>query len=107
MMGMNDDVKLLMNWDIKEGRDQDYFEFVVREWVPGITKLGLEPTDAWYTVYSNNDAPQILAAGIASSVGKMRDILASTEWKELHDKLLDYVENYQHKVVRVSGGFQL
>lgn len=107
MVGM-DEVKLVMKWDIKDGRDQDYFEFVVREWVPGVTKLGIEPTGAWYTVYShNNQTPQILTEGKADNLNAMRQILNSTEWEELHDKLMDYVENYEQKVVRLSGGFQL
>ncbi|MFZ4815500.1 MAG: hypothetical protein ACOYL5_13260 [Phototrophicaceae bacterium] len=102
-----DAVKLLMQWDIKAGRDQEYFEFVVREWVPGVTKLGLEPTGAWYTVYSREDQPQILAEGLAESINQMREILQSDDWHELHDRLLDYVDNYTQKVVRLSGGFQL
>ncbi|MGV2437041.1 MAG UNVERIFIED_CONTAM: hypothetical protein LVT10_20895 [Anaerolineae bacterium] len=40
--------------------DQDYFEFVVREFVPGIGKLGLEPTGL-YTAYSSEYTPQIMA----------------------------------------------
>jgi len=52
-----DNVKLLMQWDIKTDREQDYFEFVVREWVPGITRLGLEPTGAWFTAYSRSKLP--------------------------------------------------
>ena len=52
-----------MRWDIKPEREQDYFEFVVREWVPGITRLGLEPSGAWYTAYSHNKQPQIMAEG--------------------------------------------
>jgi hypothetical protein len=101
-------VKLLMNWDIKPGRDQDYFEFVVREWMPGITKLGIETVAAWYTVYSRGNDPQIMAEAIAPDLSTMRTILKSEEWTELHGRLLEYVNNYQHKVVRVTnGGFQL
>ena len=55
--------KLLMSWNIKAGVEQEYFEFVVREFVPGITKLGIQPTEAWYTVYGNR--PQILTGGVA------------------------------------------
>jgi len=106
MFGM-DSVKLLMHWDIKPGKDQDYFEFVVREWVPGVTKLGLETTGAWYTVYSRDgNTPQILAEGIVDTLEDMKALLASDEWDELHDKLLEFVDNYNHKVVRVTGGFQ-
>lgn len=107
MVGL-DSVKLLMNWDIRTGRDQEYFEFVVREWVPGVTKLGIEPTGAWYTVYSHdNEAPQIMAEGIVEDISHMRDILDSDEWEDLHEKLMEYVENYSHKIVRVTGGFQI
>jgi hypothetical protein len=101
-------VKLLMNWDIKPGRDQEYFEFVVREWVPGIQRLGLKPTGAWYTVYSRDrDLPQIMTEGIADDLDSMRDIIDSDEWQQLYDKLSEYVSNYQQKIVRASGGFQV
>jgi len=100
-------VKLLMNWDIKADRDQEYFEFVVREWVPGITRLGLKPTGAWFTIYSRSTTAQIMTEGIADDLSTMRTILASPEWVSLHEKLLEYVNNYTQKVVRTTGGFQL
>jgi hypothetical protein len=101
-------VKLLMQWDINPQREQEYFEFVVREWVPGITKLGLEPTGAWYTAYSQSRRAQIMTEGLAEDLDTMRRILKSKEWQRLHERLLEYVNNYEHKVVRVTnGGFQL
>ena len=107
-MILNNGVKLLMNWDIKPGRDQEYFEFVIQEWVPGVNRLGIETVAAWYTVYTREDDPQIMAEAIADDLQTMQDILKSNEWQELHDKLLDYVTNYEHKVVRIkNGGFQI
>lgn len=100
-------VKLLMNWDIKPGRDQDYFEFVVREWVPGITKLGLQATGAWYTVYSRSKTPQIMTEGIAKDLETMRGILNSSEWQSLFEKLQEYVSDYNQKIVHTTGGFQI
>ncbi|MCK6577462.1 MAG: hypothetical protein L6Q98_05085 [Anaerolineae bacterium] len=101
-------VKLLMNWDIKPGRDQEYFEFVVREWVPGVQRLGLQPTGAWYTVYSRSkDTPQMLTEGIAKDLETMQDILASNDWTALHDRLTEFVHNYKQKIVHVTGGFQI
>ena len=86
-------VKLLMNWDIKPGRDQDYFEFVLREWLPGVNKLGIHPTWAWYTIYSRGDTPQIMAEAIADDLPSMRSALDSSDWDELHARLLEYVQN--------------
>jgi hypothetical protein len=97
--------KLLLSWDIKPGRDQEYFEFMVREFAPSITRLGLTPTEAWFAVYGN--CPQILMEGTTEDLNGMRSILASDEWATLHGKLLNYVDNYQQKIVRASGGFQV
>ena len=98
-------VKLLMSWDVKPGREQEYFEFMVRELVPGLQHLGLEPTDAWWTMYGGS--PQILAGGTARDLGTMRQILSTEEWENLREQLLGYVENFEQKVVPARAGFQL
>ncbi len=99
-------VKLLLTWDIKQGRDQEYFEFIVREFSPVIKQLGLQLTSAWLAIYG--ECPQILMEGVAEDLPTMRRVLASPEWKKLHERLLEYVENYQQKIVRASSqGFQL
>lgn len=101
-------VKLLMSWDIKPGREQEYFEFVVREWLPGLQKLGVEPADAWYTMYGTSPrTPQILAAGVVDTLRTMRSILDTEEWHALKSQLLTFVENYDQKVIKAKSGFQL
>ncbi|MBL8117666.1 MAG: hypothetical protein J0L63_08250 [Anaerolineae bacterium] len=102
----SENVKLIMRWDIKSEREQDYFEFVVREWVPGITRMGMEPTGAWFTAYSHTKQSQIMTEGLVEDIDTMRRILSSAEWLRLHNRLLDYVSNYEQKVVRVTGDFQ-
>lgn len=98
-------MKLLMSWDIKTGREQAYFEFIVREFAPGLMRLGLQPTEAWYTVYG--EGPQILTGGVATDLDTMNRILASEDWKALRSKLLTFVTNFGFKVVPANGSFQL
>ncbi len=98
-------VKLLMSWDILDDQESDYFEFIVREWLPGITRLGLQPTEAWFTQYG--ECPQVLTGGIAETYDAIQTMLDSDEWAELHAQLLDYVTNYQQKIVRASGPLQI
>ncbi len=98
-------VKLLMTWDILPGREQEYFEFVVRDWIPGIQRLGLEPSDAWYTMYG--EQPQILAAAQTANLASLQRILDSQDWKSLTRQLLDYVEDFNYKIVLARAGFQL
>ncbi len=98
-------IKLLMSWDIKAGREQPYFEFVVQEFAPGLTRLGLQPTEAWYTVYG--DGPQILTGAVANDLDTMHQILASDDWRQLRQRLQEFVSNFQQKVVQASGRFQI
>jgi hypothetical protein len=98
-------IKLLMTWNILPGREQEYFEFVVREFIPEIQQLGLEPTDAWATVYGNQ--PQILTSARVASNKTLNSILISSEWDHLIAKLSDYVENLKIKKVHDKPGFQM
>lgn len=98
-------VKLLMTWDILPGREQEYFEFVVRDFIPGIQRMGMEPSDAWFTMYGSQ--PQILTAAQLPSIGNVQRVLGSPDWKELTQRLLEYVENFSYKIVQARSGFQM
>jgi len=95
-----------MQWDIKMGREQDFSEFVVREFVPQLMKLGIEPSEVLYTMYG--EGPQMLTMGAVESREKLAEILRSTGWKKLQNKLMAYVTNYSQKAVIDNGrNFQL
>ncbi len=96
-------VKLIMTWDISPERDQEYFEFVVREFIPGVQQLGFELSDAWATVYG--DHPQIMVGALAPTENAANKLVQSAEWTSLINKLHDYVINYSQKIVRATGGF--
>ncbi|NIS82028.1 MAG: hypothetical protein GTO14_17875 [Anaerolineales bacterium] len=98
-------IKLLLTWDMVPGREQEYFEFLVREFVPGLQKLGIEPAEAWYTTYG--DSPQMLTEFSADDLQQVRQALDTDEWAQLNDRLLEFVTNFNAKIVRASGGFQM
>ncbi|NJN92965.1 MAG: hypothetical protein HC875_02185 [Anaerolineales bacterium] len=77
-------VKILMSWDIKPGSESEYFEFIVREFAPGIMKLGVQPTEAWYTVFG--EGPQILTGCVAEDLSSMQSVLSSHDWQKLQKK---------------------
>ncbi len=97
-------VKLILTWDISPERDQEYFEFVVREFIPGVQRLGFELSDAWATVYGSQ--PQIMVGAVLPSMTKARQIMRSNEWKSLNNQLKEYVQNYNQKIITKRGGFQ-
>jgi hypothetical protein len=98
-------VKLLMSWDIRPGKEESYFEFVVKQFSPKLLSLGVQPTDAWYTVYG--EGPRILSGAVAEDLEAMNRVLVSEDWQDIERKLLKYVTNYKRKVVEASGGFQI
>jgi hypothetical protein len=77
----------------------------MREFIPGIMKLGIQPTEAWYTIFG--DAPQIVTGGVTEDLATMQTILASEDWKNLQNKLFEYVTNFNFKIVRGTSKFQL
>ncbi len=99
------EVKILMTWNIRANKDREYFEFLVKQFLPGMKRLGLHPTDAWFTAYG--EGPQVLAAALVPSSEAARYILASSAWKRLEAQLLDYVTDYHYKIIPAREGFQL
>jgi hypothetical protein len=99
---------LIMTWDIKENMEQEYMEFVLRDWVPATNQLGLKTVAAWYTQYRKDTSiPMIRAEALADDVAAIRRILTSSEWEDIHEQLLEYVENYKQKVVETTGEFRM
>jgi hypothetical protein len=67
--------------------------------------LGVQLTEAWYTVYGSG--PQILTGAVAEDLETLTMILDSDEWHDLQSKLLVYIANFEYKIVRDTGRFQL
>ena len=98
-------VKLLMSWDILPGREEDYFEFHIRQFVPALERLGLNLNEAWLTVYG--EKPRMTAEAVMPDRSKVKTILNSDDWHELGYKLDELVENFEYKVIPARGGIQL
>jgi hypothetical protein len=97
-------VKLIMTWDIAPDHEQDYFEFVINEFVPGVQRLGLQPAEAWATVFGNY--PQIQVSILAEGLPDVQRALNSDSWTQLQDKLFALVQNFSYKVIPARSGFQ-
>ena len=98
-------VKLIMTWNIRDGKEQEYMGFLTREFTKSLLNMGIQPSDAWYAMWGKG--PQVLAGGEADARETMEAILASDEWNEFQEKLQELVVDFQSKVVEAKGGFQL
>jgi hypothetical protein len=98
-------VKLLMTWDIQAGREEDYFEFHIRKFVPALEGLGVALSEAWLTVYG--EQPRMLAEAVMPNIDSARKLLDSNAWEDLGLQMDDLVENFDYKLIPARGGFQM
>ncbi|MGH2582628.1 MAG: hypothetical protein ACRDFQ_07005 [Anaerolineales bacterium] len=98
-------VKLLMTWDIQQGREEDYFEFHIRKFIPALEGLGIALSEAWLTVYG--EQPRLLAEAVIPSLDSARKVLDSAGWDDLGTQMENLVENFDYKVVPARSGFQI
>ena len=97
--------KLLMSWDLRPETEAEYVKFLTQEFAPSLMQMGIRPTDVWYAVYG--PSPQVRTGGAAEDLAMLEQILESSDWRELEEKLLQYVTNFQRKIVLATGGFQI
>ena len=78
----------------------------IGEFVNKLSPLGLELTDAWYTVYG--DAPEILLGFVPRNHKdeQLQTILRGEQWTKILDEFKQYVTDYEQKIVKASSGFQ-
>ena len=98
-------VKLLISWDIQPGREEDYFEFHIRKFVPALEGLGVALSEAWLTVYG--EQPRLLAEAVIPDLAAARKLLDSNAWDDLGTQMEELVENFDYKLVAARGGFQM
>jgi hypothetical protein len=98
-------VKLLISYNVKSGRDEEYYRFIMGEFLPTAQSIGLNMVEAWHTIWG--DYPQRLIEMVVDSQKQLNDILASERWREIETKLEDYVNDYRRVAVADRSGFQL
>jgi hypothetical protein len=97
-------VKLIMTWDIQSGKEQEYFEFIGRSFMPAVIEMGLDMREAWLTIYGEH--PQILVSAIFPSRKAAERVIDSENWQLMNESLMEYVDDYEEKIVPIKGAFQ-
>ncbi len=97
-------LKLIMTWDIDPEQEAEYLDFLLRKFLPRMSKLGFELTETWATVYG--EAPEVEVCALLPDELEAEQRMAQKEWKHLIDALMDYVENFEMKLVPAKKGFQ-
>ncbi len=98
-------IKLLMEYDVQQDTLQDYYQFVMGQYVPALQSMGLQMSEAWHTAYG--EAPNRMLGFVCGDRQTMNRLLDSDLWRDLNEELTKYVSDLSYKIVPYRGGFQL
>ncbi len=90
--------KLILSWNLKSEDTSKYFEFVVQNYLPELSKFNMRPSQAWYTLYGAG--PQIVTT-IETPDGdyeSMLKIVRSPAWANLRAMLDEFVTDYRQHI---------
>ena len=97
-------VKLLLTYDPIPEMREDYFRYVLGEFVPVMEHLGLTMCETWHTAYGSY--PLRLTGFVAPDMESLQQILDSEDFQRLEGRLQQYVNNYERRIVPVKRRFQ-
>ncbi|MFQ5435373.1 MAG: hypothetical protein ACE5FD_10900 [Anaerolineae bacterium] len=98
-------VKLLLSYEMKPEAQQEYYQFVMGQFIPTLQSMGLQMSEAWHTAYG--DAPNRLIGFVCRDRQTMEELLTGETWESLSDQLEKFVADLDYKVLPFKDGFQL
>ncbi len=94
-------LKVVISYDMEEGREQDCQEYLVNKLAPGLANMGFQVSDVWYTVWGQS--PQITSGGEIENIDQARGIFLSDDWTRLAEGMQDLTNNFEIKLVRSNN----
>ncbi len=96
--------RLLMRYDIRAEVYEDYYQYLIKEFVPALQSMELYMAGIWHTAYGAYPARQI--EFVADNLETLREVFSSERWEELESRLKSYTLHYDRKLVRYRNRFQ-
>lgn len=95
-------MKVLISYDMQEGKEQECQEYLVNKLAPGLGRLGFRFSDVWYTIWGKS--PQILGGGEVKDQAQAQAIFNSDVWQRMAGELEPLTENFKLRLVNSRDG---
>jgi len=92
-------LKITISYNMLAGREQECQEFLINRFAPGLSRLGFNISEVWFTVWGNS--PQVLGGGHLETVEQAKKIFLSKEWKQLADVMDTLSHDFKVSFVRI------
>ena len=94
-------VLFTQSWDILQGKEDEYAEFITRTFLPEMTAVGLVPVGGYYLEVGFG--PRIIGVHKANDLEGLSQCITSARFKELILNLKSIVYNYRTAVLEPTG----
>lgn len=96
--------RLLIWYDIRADKYEQYYRYMVSEFVPAVREIGLHMYFVWQIRYGDYPARQL--EFVIQDVDTLRTALSSNVWLRAEDRLKSYTANYGRKIINFENRFQ-
>jgi len=94
-------VLFTLSWDVIQGKEDDYTQFVVDTWLPAMEAMGLMAVGGYYVEVGSG--PRIIAVHCANDFDGLCGIVSNNEFKQLVLRMKSHVYNYRTAVLEPTG----
>jgi hypothetical protein len=90
-------VKFNQYWTVIPGRTKDYEKFIIRDFIPGLNRMGIQIVAGWSVIIGAYS--EIILEGVSNDLDLLDKALRQSKYTELSDNLLSYVKGYKTKIL--------
>lgn len=94
-------VLLTQSWDINQGKDYEYSQFIVETYLPEMATMGLVPVGGYYVEVGFG--PRIIAVFSVNETEEVLKTIAGKRFKDLLQQLKAIVINYRGAILEPTG----
>jgi hypothetical protein len=88
-------------WDIIQGKEDDYAKFVSDVHLPGTKELGLTAVGGYYVEVGSG--PRVFVVHSAGDLAQLSDAVATRKFRDLTQDLKSLVRNYRTAIMEPTG----
>ncbi len=102
---MSLEYKIQIAYNIRRDTLEEYYRFVLGEYLPTVQSLGMRLLFVWEIEYG--DYPERLIEFACTDHETLMRILGSARWNRLEERLRSYTDDYSRKLLHFADRFQL
>lgn len=84
-------------WTITPSKVDEYADFIVNKFIPGINSLGVHTVAGWSVLVGSYS--EVIVETVSNDLEQLETALKSAEYRHLKSDLLNYIKHYKTKVL--------